>query len=344
MIIEDLELVYDDQSSFPDEKWRISGYGGCLRASLALARGKPIMKGYMGAAMEGRLHEADLLARMEAKGYRLKWHGKDQKEVHIWHGGEEWPLVGHPDGLIQMMSLDEDSHTTPWYLLELKSKDTHVFPRLAKYGSVKEAFPTEYAQVQGYMGSVEVQAEGVTACMYICKCRGNGKLYEEVIRYDPEWLANYLESEFGQVISGYRLGNIEPEDLPCHESDYVRRWCGNRYACEGEGREVVTEETAKSRGLMAEWTEIAESVQSWQEAHNAIKELETQEETARKEIASFMTRNGMKSALIHDVQATMVKSSRSSLSKDVLLELGVPEEIIKQATATKETEYLRLTA
>ncbi len=344
MIIETLQeqAIQNNQAGQPQGwpgYWRISKYGGCLRASLAEAAGEAMLSGKIIPAEEGRLHEADLVRRLRQAGHRLLWTGPDQQEVKLIWAGTDWNVIGHPDGLIDMSG--------QWYLLELKSKDREMFQRLLKYRYVKDAFPVEYAQVQGYMAAVQAMGHDVTNCLYIAKQRGNGQLYEEIIRFDPYWLDRYLYDDFSRVIAGYQAG-ASPSSLPCHSDGHVRRWCSYRYACEGPKPAIVKNEAdAQAAGFQDQWLDLAPAIERWRDIKRAVDELESEDKEIRGQVESFMRRNKLTSVVVHGVNATIVRKENHTLDKGQLVnalnQMGLDgPAILRGVTKEKASEYLRM--
>jgi hypothetical protein len=316
MIIEDLQ-IQGREDPFPGQ-WRMSGFGGCPREQLAFAQGRLLTRGTnQGAAREGSLHELDLIKRLQAAGYEVVDCLDDQPELQLRWGGDDWPLIGHPDGKIKVAN--------DWMRLEIKSKGLARFKKLQKLG-VQIAYPVEYAQVHAYMA-----AEGLAQCIYICKNRDTGKLYEEIIPFDAGWFDAFLDQHFAPVVMGYTNGD-DPMSLPCHSDESVRQWCGYRYACED------TTEVAED---LPDVTEITDDLERWSEISEVASDLDAEIAAIKKKVKGFMIKNGTKKAVIAGVSMSLSSFPRTSLDREVLAEM-VPEEVLAQAMKTVDVEQLRL--
>ena len=322
MIIEDLLAKEEGSTPFPGH-WRMSGYGGCQREQLAWAQSRPLTRGTnQGAAYEGSVHEVDLVVRLREAGYVVTDALHDQVELTLRWGGDDWPLIGHPDGKIEVAGAK--------MRLELKSKGLARFKKLQKDG-VEKAYPVEFAQVMAYMA-----AEGLAQCLYICKNRDNGKLYEEIIPFDTGWFDTFLDEHFAPIVVGYERDD-EPETLPCHTDASVRQWCAYRYMCEAEEVTPVVHESD-----LPEVEAVHADMQRWAEIVEAHREMGEEITLIKKRAKEFMIKNGTKKAVIAGVALSLSSFERSSLDRDALEEL-VPEEIITKATKSVPVEQLRLT-
>jgi hypothetical protein len=324
MIIE--ELYETNQVRTFNGCWGISQLGGCQRALLAYARPSlaPVSLGgqWAIAADEGRLHEADVVSRLRQRGYAVIHAGADQRTVTCVTDETTWPLEGHPDGHVDI---------PPWYLLEVKSKNDEYFRRFKKLGPVKQSFFKEYVQVQGYLFSPEVTADGITSCLYIAKNRSSGKLYEEIIRGDPKWFHDFLLIHFSPVLEAYQ--HEDPlESLPCSTDDYARQWCPLRFWCSGAIEKSVP--AVSDAGL-------AEAVEKAQRAKQLEQESEALKQEANTAIKNFLIKNGMKKATVDGVPVQIVGSTRKSLKIEEVAEI-VPEEEMKKLVHSTSYEYVKV--
>jgi hypothetical protein len=256
---------------------------------------------------------------MEAVGHKLFDTGENQIEVTMRWAGDDWPLIGHPDGFIIPKDMDDK------YLLELKSKGPYIYNRFKKYPTVLEAFPIEYAQVQCYMA-----ATGMKSCIYIAKDRGSGMMHEEIIRFDPEWMDGFMADHFGPVVDAYGNGD-SIETLSCHPDDYARRWCPLRNFCSGQDDVAATEAPPK----------IEESLLAYRQAKAMADDAKTMLDEAKSELSRFLIDSGKKKISLNGVTVQMVEGTRSSIDTQRLEEI-VPEEVIKQVTKKTSYEYLKV--
>lgn len=328
MIVEELLPEREPEVAWPGY-WRMSGVGGCQKALLAYARGEgvyalPRSNQYWLAANEGIVHENDMLLRLQQKGYSLRDTSlTKQAEVKLtdWRG-VDWPLVGHPDGLIAMHGA--------WWLLELKSKDRFMYDRYKK-GLVKDVFPVEYAQVQCYMA-----ATSTDNCLYICKNRGTGQLYEEIIRFDPQWLDAFLLEHFGPVVDAYQNGT-SIDNLACHSDPHVRRWCPMENVCSGKlPMADVAVVSSVTPSLDAQ-----QAIAQWREAKEMADEAKRLDEEARNTIREFMVQNGMKKASIDGVPVTIYVTETESIDRKKVREL-LPEEVWPEVFSKTSGERMRV--
>lgn len=323
MIVE--ELYQTNTIRTFNGNWPMSSVGGCQKALLNYARpsAPTSLTAYAITAEEGHLHEADIVSRLQQVGYPVKWTGKDQKLVTMVTDETVWPLEGHPDGLVEMMGL--------WNLLEVKSKDGEHWRRFKKHGPVQVSFKREYAQVQSYLMSPEVLAEGVNACLYIAKNRSSGKLYEEIIRADNRWYHDFLMTHFVPVIDAYN--NNDPLDaLPCSSDEYTREWCPLRYYCSGAAPKDVPTVSAP---------DLSEAIAKEHRAREMKAEAETLSEEARTAIKNFLIKNGLKKAVVDGVPITIYPASKSWVNLDDMKEL-VPDEVLKPYIKSSSWEGLRV--
>lgn len=299
----------------------MSSVGGCDRANLGVARGLiPFSGGFSLPAREGSLHEYDLVTRLRDKGYVIINALDDQKPVACgeWKETGAPLLVGHPDGQIFI----DDGRP---YLLEIKSKDLGRYAWLSK-GDVQKMFPTEYVQVQLYM-----TATGLDNCLYICKNRTSGKLYEEIIRHDDKFLDRFLAERLNPVIKAVENPEIPISDFSCHEHPDVRKWCPLGYMCdEGALDPVVKDEP-----------ELIEAIQQWRRVKELTEEADTLNASLRKKLKKYLTDVAEKKVFIDGVPVQIVQGTRTGWNKPYLEEVLTDEEMREARTATP-FEQLRI--
>jgi len=297
----------------------MSSAGVCQRALLAQAQGLiPYDDGDSRPAAEGGLHEMDTIRRLEARGYEWRWIRPQQQEVHL---GEH--LVGHPDGLVHVPGAG-------WYLFEHKFKN-HTYGRYKKARSLKEAFPVEYAQVQLYLGSDEVRAEGVSACIYVIKTP-DGRFDEEIIRRDDAWLEGFLANHLQPVIDAHRAG-VQVMDMPCHEDEYTRRWCPLRFVCNAKGNEDI-EPPPATPDLIELATRAKRAREMMAEADDILAEV-------RPALKRHLIDLGKKRIVVNGLPIQIVTGERVTIDKEKIREL-VPEELIDSVLKKISYEQLRI--
>lgn len=79
-----------------------------------------------------------------------------------------------------------------------------------------------------------------------------------------------------------------------------------------------------------------------QEIKHQIDQLEEKSKSLTDEITLAMAQQDIKVVFVDAYRATIVESTRSSLSKEKLLELGVPAETIVAATTESHYSFLKV--
>jgi hypothetical protein len=79
-----------------------------------------------------------------------------------------------------------------------------------------------------------------------------------------------------------------------------------------------------------------------QDIHDQIKELEAKKKELDDAITLTMAQHDLKGVFVDSYRASLIESSRSTLSKEKLLEAGVEAEIILGATVTSHYSFLRV--
>lgn len=310
MIVEDL-LPEREESVFPGY-WRISAAGDCPKALLARARGELPPRAPALVTEEGRLHENDIIQRLLDKGYKVI---DRQREVSVSLQGTEWPLVGHIDGIIHLPPDDLP------YLLEIKSKNADRFSKVLRKGP--EHFYRDYLQIQLYM-----VATGLERCLYICKNRDSGKLFDSIIRLDIDFVIDYLYNIFAPVVSAYTQGT-ELEQT-CSSNPEIRRYCP--FACSSQKTNLEP---------LPYTPEVDSTVREYFEASELISTGEALMKKVRERFTDWLIKSGHREALAGPLKVSLVRSSRRQIDNEFVREL--PEEIRERLFCKTEYEYVRIT-
>lgn len=98
--------------------------------------------------------------------------------------------------------------------------------------------------------------------------------------------------------------------------------------------------TYKEAGLTGKFSN---QVTKRQEIKGRMEDLKAQLDTLNGEIEVEMARNNLKLVSCGQYRVNLVESSSSTLSKEKLVEAGVPAETILACTVTKEYAYVQVT-
>ena len=334
MIIEQLDdnLLKGTNSFAFEGYWHSSSIGGCQREQLLWAMdlpGLPISIDTARLMKEGQLHEYGVVNELRASGITVSDALGDQKEHWPEDGGVRVPLVCHPDGRVAMGGVD--------YGLEIKSMAWGVWKQLRDAdpsNPVADAFPRHYAQVQ-----ISLKSMGLGSGFYIAKHRPDGRIREEIIRFDPDWWKWFIEDHFKPIVVAYAFGS-DPNSLPCHSKESVRNTCNYRDTCsQGEQGEYKFYPTTS----VAEIDDIAmsEKVSRILVLKAEAKPIDEEYETLRAEVKEFLIKEGIKKGVIGDTKVQIISGSRKTLDMEELKKI-VPEEELKRVQGKTEYESLRI--
>jgi hypothetical protein len=334
MIVEQLDdTTQRNTSSFAFEGyWHSSSVGGCQREQLLWAMGLPglpITADQARLMKEGQLHEYGVVTEMRESGITVLDALRDQKEYWAARNGTRLPLVCHPDGRVPMGGAD--------YGLEIKSMQWGVWKQLRDAdpsNPIASAFPRHYAQVQ-----IALDSMGVGSGFYIAKHRPDGKLREEIIRIDPDYLEWLYEEHFKPIVVAYALG-ADPNNLPCHSQESVRNTCDYRHICQSGDSSAYKFYPTTSVPTVND-VAMGEKVTRILELKKLAAPIDEEYEQLRAEVKEFLISEGIKKGVIADTNVQIVAGSRTSFDRKVLEEL-IPEEELKRATRRTEYESLRI--
>ncbi len=330
MIIEDISFVPEaSQSNEWNGIFRMSSIGGCDRALHIQQSTVPALGGGgSAAAQEGHLHEMDVVMRLKAKGYELKYVLDDQETVTLTYAGQEWPnIIGHPDGMISGGSLPKDV----WYVLEIKSMGAFVWPRLKD--PIQVAFPVYYGQAQFYLHSKP--DDYVAAVIWVAKNRSSGELRELVIRRDPQYMDERLAA-VSAALEHHK--NKDPyTSMECSSSDYVRKYCPYRYMCEtGFEDENIPKQVITDLAMR-------EAAQGWRvgKAEKDSGELKIKE--SRKTLEAALRGEEITKGMLDGLLCQLVDTTKTSYDTDTLFSF-IPHQVIDEARekAGKEKKWTAL--
>jgi hypothetical protein len=325
MIAEDLYPELETKPQPWPGYWRMSGLGNCQSALLAEAYGM-VHSSESIAATDGKMHEIDMIRRLRALGHHVDWCEPDQIEIKLFFQNQEWPVRGHPDGRI--ITTDDIK-----YLLELKSKG-YTFDRFKKFTTVREAFPSEFPQVQLYMSSVP---EALNACLYISKSTLGRPPHEEIIRYDPYWLEQFLASHFAPVMDAHKKGD-PPHTLSCHENEYVRRWCPLANVCKQDMKHDLLPGSTPN---IDDEQDLLDAVVMWRQAKELADRAGEDIDKARDVFKKYLVQTQQQKVIIDGIPVQVILSKRENVDKEAVKRL-IPEEMWGEVFSIKPIESLRV--
>lgn len=152
----------------------------------------------------GQNEEATVIADLKAIGCVISG-----TQDRVQFGGH---VSGSLDGIIE--SGLPGAEKTP-HVLEIKTHGRKSFDELEKAGSVKEAKPQHWAQMQVYMHGCDINRS-----LYTAVCKDDDRYYFERVRYDEE-AAKRL------IAKGHRLSTDDhkPPPISTDPTWYQCRWC-----------------------------------------------------------------------------------------------------------------------
>lgn len=131
-------------------------------------------------------------------------------------------VSGSPDGVIES-GLIEAPKTR--HVAEFKTHSKKSFDDLVKKGSVKDAKPEHWAQMQVYMLGKEIERAA-----YIAVCKDDDRMYLERVYFDREAAETLVER--GQRIA---MSERIPEPISTDPSWYQCKFCPAHSFCHGDG-------------------------------------------------------------------------------------------------------------
>lgn len=108
------------------------------------------------------------------------------------------------------------------------------------------------------------------------------------------------------------------------------------------GRQEVTGEVPSYREAKL-GPRFAKLVMERQELKSVIKDLEEKADWTGEALLEELAGTGFKGVMVDSYHVQIVDQTRTSLSKEKLLELGVPASVILSATVESNSTYLKVT-
>ncbi len=130
---------------------------------------------------------------------------------------------GHFSGSVDGIGRGFEEGPKSWAVLECKTHNTKSFADLQKKG-VRESKPQHYAQMQCYMGLLEIDR-----AMYLSQCKDSDDLYSEWVHFDQDVYDNYMDRA-GRLIKS----STAPVKISQDPSWYECKWCDFYEHCHGE--------------------------------------------------------------------------------------------------------------
>jgi len=179
----------------------------------------------------------------EEAGIRLKqWDFKDIGGHHA--GSTDGKALIPLESMIEVPGLPKGE----WFGLEYKTYNVKSFAYLLSKGSVKEAKPEHYTQMQEYMHYM-----GLPRCLYIAVCKNDDTWYTEVIEY-KESHALWAIDKARAAISARQL----PKRFSDNASNMTCKFCDHKMVCHFgdplvKSCRTCTHVTAVTEGTDARW-------------------------------------------------------------------------------------------
>ncbi|MDR7037428.1 hypothetical protein J2X36_002175 [Methylobacterium sp. BE186] len=110
------------------------------------------------------------------------------------------------------------------HVVEAKSMNERAFKALTKAGSVREAKPDHFAQLQLYL-----HGTGLRRGLYLAACKNDDEIYVERVEYDPAFclaLVDRIERIVASPAPPPRL-----HDDPTSKAAFACQWCPARALC-----------------------------------------------------------------------------------------------------------------
>ncbi len=130
---------------------------------------------------------------------------------------------GHLSGSVDGIGRGFVEAPKSWAVLECKTHNNKSFTELQKKG-VKEAKPQHYAQMQMYMGLLDIDR-----AMYLAQNKDSDDLYSEWVHFDRDTFDRFM-SRAKRIIDA----TLMPEGVSSDPSWFECKWCGFYELCHGE--------------------------------------------------------------------------------------------------------------
>ena len=323
MLIEALAELEEVQAQVWDGRFHVSDISyASPRRLLYIARNVPVRRPYRPVLREGLLHEDDIIARLRANGCNVTLRNIELKD-------DNWPIVGHIDGLVQVNGL--------WYPLETKSVNFRWFQDLKKK-YCQEAFPEYWNQIQLYLSfgsSLQKAADGplTDTAFLIAKNRDTGQLFEQMIPYDPSVQEHLLHDIVAPALHAYEHGlDYSAVECGCQAVPRIQKYCPYRFFCE-EGKVENLEPVEDVR--------LKECAGMWTEAKALEERAEELKGQAKISFEQHLRVNDLNKFLVEGYTVQMIQTTRESANIKLLREKLGREEAQKFIKSS-QTEYVRV--
>lgn len=130
---------------------------------------------------------------------------------------------GHFSGSVDGIGRGFEEAPKSWAVLECKTHNTKSFADLQKKG-VRESKPQHYAQMQTYMGLLQIDR-----AMYLAQCKDTDDIHSEWVHFDEDVFKNYINRAKRLIESSTLPGKLseDPSWFEC-------KWCDFYEHCHGE--------------------------------------------------------------------------------------------------------------
>lgn len=130
---------------------------------------------------------------------------------------------GHFSGSVDGIGRGFEEAPKSWAVLECKTHNTKSFADLQKKG-VRESKPQHYAQMQTYMGLLQIDR-----AMYLAQCKDTDDIHSEWVHFDEDVFKNYIDRAKRLIESSTPPGKLSEDP-----SWYECKWCDYYEHCHGE--------------------------------------------------------------------------------------------------------------
>ncbi|KKN68713.1 hypothetical protein LCGC14_0449040 [marine sediment metagenome] len=274
---------------------------GCERRCFLIARGIEGDFVEMAVTDEGRLHEDDVIAKLQVKGIIVY-----DRQVELRH--PTLPLRGHPDGrVIVSPELAAAILSADTYLLDVKSMDRAFYLKAIK--DFKGNFPHLYRQLQGY----SLMSDDHESIYVPIKNRATGEIHELVLAPDEEeWIK--IETMITLLSNANSDPNFDYKYLHCPSAESISgKYCSYRNVGMCEHQTNIPDVTD---------AEVVQALSSYEEGKTLNKQGEERKDSAKKTMIAYLKNNGVTSMKIGNKIVMVTKEGRRSCDLDKLKELA----------------------
>lgn len=273
---------------------------GCERRCFLIARG--IEGDFVETAVtdEGRLHEDDVIAKLQVKGIIVY-----DRQVELRH--PTLPLRGHPDGrIIVSPELATAILLAGTYLLDVKSMDRAFYLKAIK--DFKGNFPHQYRQLQSY----SLMSEDHEPVYVPIKNRASGEIHELVLEPDEEeW--SKIEAMITLLDSAVKDPGFDYKYLHCPPADSISgKYCPYRVVGMCEHQTNIPDVTE---------AQVVQALSDYEEGKTLKKIGEERTSDAREVMMVYLKGHNMTQMKIGSKIPTITKGNTRSCDYEKLKEL-----------------------